>query len=136
MTDIAAQPVILITMQNLLIAKDIEQTIQEAWPNAEVITAAGIAAAEEAIATRPQIDIAFLEPPTTAAFLLATRGMARLAGFEPATVGLEGRCSIRMSYRRTRELLSHRHPVRPSCRRRERRSRAGIARPIGRGRGI
>ena len=68
MTDIAARPVILITMQNLLIAKDIEQTIQEAWPNAEVITAAGIAAAEVAIATRPQIDIAFLEPPTTAAF--------------------------------------------------------------------
>ena len=26
--------------------------------------------------------------------------MARLAGLEPATLGLEGRCSIRMSYRR------------------------------------
>ena len=29
------------------------------------------------------------------------RRLARLAGLEPATVGLEGRCSIRLSYRRT-----------------------------------
>ncbi len=27
--------------------------------------------------------------------------MARLAGFEPATYGLEVRCSFRLSYRRT-----------------------------------
>ncbi len=27
--------------------------------------------------------------------------VVRLAGLEPATLGLEGRCSIRMSYRRT-----------------------------------
>ncbi len=26
--------------------------------------------------------------------------MARLAGLEPATLGLEGRCSIRLSYKR------------------------------------
>jgi hypothetical protein len=43
--------------------------------------------------------------------------MARLAGLEPATPGLEGRCSIQMSYRRT--LV---------CYRRERRR---MARPKG-----
>src|SRR5262249_18885546 len=30
--------------------------------------------------------------------------MVRLAGIEPATLGLEGRCSILLSYRRVREL--------------------------------
>ena len=29
-----------------------------------------------------------------------SRKMARPAGFEPATLGLEGRCSIQLSYRR------------------------------------
>ena len=31
---------------------------------------------------------------------MAGEGMARLAGLEPATLGLEGRCSILLSYRR------------------------------------
>jgi hypothetical protein len=48
--------------------------------------------------------------------------LARLAGFEPATPGLEGRCSIRMSYRRFVCPLSW-------CLRL-------IAYPFGRGRGI
>lgn len=31
--------------------------------------------------------------------------MVRLAGLEPATLGLEGRCSIQMSYRRAQNLV-------------------------------
>lgn len=31
--------------------------------------------------------------------------LARLAGLEPATLGLEGRCSIQMSYRRMAQRL-------------------------------
>ena len=33
--------------------------------------------------------------------------MARLQGFEPWTYGLEGRCSILLSYRRIQEFQSH-----------------------------
>jgi hypothetical protein len=33
--------------------------------------------------------------------------LVRLAGFEPATLGLEGRCSIRVSYRRRILNLEH-----------------------------
>ena len=39
--------------------------------------------------------------PANAAF------MARLQGFEPWTYGLEGRCSILLSYRRIQEFQSH-----------------------------
>ena len=39
--------------------------------------------------------------PANAAFL------ARLQGFEPWTYGLEGRCSILLSYRRIQEFQSH-----------------------------
>ena len=46
----------------------------------------------------------------------ASRDVARPAGLEPATLGLEGRCSIRLSYGRTR------------C--------SSVAHPSGRGRGI
>ena len=35
------------------------------------------------------------------------RAMARLQGFEPWTYGLEGRCSILLSYRRIQEFQSH-----------------------------
>ena len=50
--------------------------------------------------------------------------MARLAGLEPATSGLEGRCSIQLSYRRLVHCMSD-----PSYRR-------PVKRQIGRGRGI
>ncbi len=33
--------------------------------------------------------------------------LARLAGFEPATHGLEVRCSVQLSYRRSADIVSH-----------------------------
>src|SRR3569833_2678092 len=44
------------------------------------------------------------------------RSMARLAGLEPATLGLEGRCSIQMSYGRRQLRLDARRPC-PNARR-------------------
>lgn len=37
--------------------------------------------------------------------------MARPAGFEPATLGLEGRCSIQMSYGRIKNILSRKYQI-------------------------
>ena len=46
----------------------------------------------------------------------AANGMARPAGLEPATAGLEGRCSIRLSYGRSRVTTTG--PIQRSVRRR------------------
>ena len=43
---------------------------------------------------------ASVAPPSTARCSSLRKVMVRLAGIEPATLGLEGRCSIRLSYRR------------------------------------
>src|ERR1700686_1159496 len=41
-----------------------------------------------------------LKQTTTCSLLAKHSRLARLTGFEPVTPGLEGRCSIRLSYRR------------------------------------
>lgn len=80
MTKTEKRPVVLIVMQSVLIANDIEQTILEAWPNAEVITTSTIASGEEAIANHRRIEIAFLEldrtnvPPVRLADLVTQGG--------------------------------------------------------------
>jgi hypothetical protein len=91
MTDIDARPVILIVMQNVLIANDIEQTILEAWPDADVITVASVDAAEEAMTSHPRIEIAFLEldsatPPPSHLTDMVTRGGGKMVmlGYEQA----------------------------------------------------
>ena len=43
------------------------------------------------------------------------RHMARLAGFEPATTCLEGRCSIQLSYRRSSGLVCQFSPTKKAC---------------------
>ncbi len=50
----------------------------------------------------------------TVFILTKNRNLARLAGLEPATLGLEGRCSIRMSYRRFDSFTRIRVRIRPA----------------------
>ncbi len=52
--------------------------------------------------TRTLTGLPPLAPEASTSTNSATLAMARLVGFEPTTLGLEGRCSIRMSYRRIR----------------------------------
>jgi hypothetical protein len=68
---------------------------------------------ESGITARGKQDFQIVQSPSSATVPMRklfkagggeNRRVVRLAGFEPATLGLEGRCSVHLSYRRVRHL--------------------------------